>query len=293
MGMVLWTLTNRARVLPSPGLPKGLKGDTMRFLKTKRLAAACAVGVVVGMATLSANHSWRNFHWARTNNPFTLKVGNNLSAGWSGYLDDAISAWNQSTVMDLTKVSGGTNSACAPTLGRLEVCNGSYGQNGWLGIASVWTSGSHIVQATTRVNDTYFNMSQYNSQAWRRLVMCQEIAHDFGLDHQDETFNNANLGSCMDYTNDPDGGSGGFSATDPSNEQPNQHDYSQLLKMYDHVDRTTTVGQPTSNPAAEHQIARGQFGRLVRSTNEGRTQLYVLDLGNGQQVWTHVIWADQ
>ena len=265
----------------------------MRFLKTKRLVAACAVGIVVGVGSLSANHSWRGFHWARTSNPVALKVGNNLSTGWTGYLDDAISAWNSSSVMDLTKVSGGSNSSCSPTLGRIEVCNGSYGTNGWLGIASVWTSGKHIVQATTRVNDTYFNMSQYNTQAWRRMVMCQEIAHDFGLDHQDETFNNANLGSCMDYTNDPDGGAGGFSATDPSNEAPNQHDYDQLLKIYDHRDRTTTARQPTSNPAAEHQIARGQFGRLVRSTNQGRTQLYVLDLGNGQQVWTHVIWANQ
>ena len=265
----------------------------MRFLKTKRLAATCAVGVVLGMASLSANHSWRKFHWARTSNPFTLKVGNNLSSGWVGYLDDAIGAWNLSTVLDLTKVTGGTNSSCSPTAGRIEVCNGSYGENGWLGIASIWTSGSHIVQATTRVNDTYFNMSQYNTQAWRRLVMCQEIAHDFGLDHQDETFNNANLGSCMDYTNDPDGGPGGFSATDPSNEQPNQHDYDQLLKIYSHVDRTTSVGQSASNAAAERQIARGQFGRLVRSTNAGRTELYVLELGNGEQVWTHVIWADQ
>ncbi len=33
--------------------------------------------------------------------------------------------------------------------------------------------------------------------------MCQEIGHDFGLDHQDENFNNPNLGTCMDYTNDP------------------------------------------------------------------------------------------
>jgi hypothetical protein len=33
--------------------------------------------------------------------------------------------------------------------------------------------------------------------------MCQEVGHTFGLDHQDENFNNTNLGTCMDYTNDP------------------------------------------------------------------------------------------
>ena len=33
--------------------------------------------------------------------------------------------------------------------------------------------------------------------------MCQVGGHDFGLDHQDEDFINANLNTCMDYTNDP------------------------------------------------------------------------------------------
>ena len=61
-------------------------------------------------------------------------------------------------------------------------------------------------------------MAQYNTPAYRRFVTCQELGHDFGLDHQDEVFDNPNLGSCMDYTNDPDGGAGGASATDPSNE---------------------------------------------------------------------------
>jgi hypothetical protein len=72
--------------------------------------------------------------------------------------------------------------------------NSRYGQNGWLGLAQIWVSGNHITQATTKVNETYFNMPQYDTPAWRRLVMCQEVAHDFGLDHQDETFDNPNLG---------------------------------------------------------------------------------------------------
>jgi len=30
----------------------------------------------------------------------------------------------------------------------------------------------------------------------------------------------------------------------------------------------------------------------MRSTNGGRTELYVLALANGEKVFTHVIWAD-
>ena len=30
-----------------------------------------------------ANHSWGGYHWARTSNPFTLEVGNNLSSNYA------------------------------------------------------------------------------------------------------------------------------------------------------------------------------------------------------------------
>jgi hypothetical protein len=254
-------------------------------VRNKCLAIALLVAAVVGITSSSviANHSWGKFHWARTSNPLTLQIGDNVSGGWDTYLDEAISDWSVSAVLDLSKVAGRAGSNCSPVEGRIETCNGAYGENGWLGIASIWTRGPHILAATTKVNDTYFNQEKYNTPAWHRLVMCQEIAHDFGLDHQDENFNNPNLGTCMDYTSDPDG--------PPSNEHPNQHDYDQLESSYSHVDKTTTVKQGAANAAAAGQIARGQFGRLVRSTNQGRTELYVVEYDNGDRVWTHVIWA--
>jgi hypothetical protein len=262
-------------------------------LKSRYLVTATALVVIAAAATLTASHSWGSYHWARTSNPFTLEVGDNVDGNWDAYLDDAITDWTGSSVMNLTEVAGGANPRnCRPTSGRIEVCNSRYGKNGWLGIAQIWISGTHITQAITKVNDTYFNTASYNTPAWRRLVMCQEIGHDFGLDHQDETFDNPNLGTCMDYTNDPDGGPGGASATDPGNEHPNAHDYQQLDSIYSHLDSTTTVGQTTNRGADASQINRGQFGSLVRSTNGGRTELYMLDLGNGQRIYTHVIWAD-
>lgn len=270
----------------------------MRLLfKIRHLATATGLIVIAGTATLTANHSWGSYHWARTANPFTLKVGDNVDANWDSYLDDAITDWTGSAVLNVTEVAGGANPKnCRPTSGRIEVCNSRYGNNGWLGIAQIWASGNHITQAITKVNDTYFNTPTYNTPAWRRLVMCQEIGHDFGLDHQDETFDNANLGTCMDYTNDPDGGAGGASASDQGNEHPNQHDYQQLATIYSHLDGTTTVGQTTTHGAPglglDNQLDRGEFGRKIRSTNGGRTELFVLDLGNGQRVFTHVIWAE-
>src|SRR5213596_2171882 len=40
-----------------------------------------------------ANHSWGGYHWARTSNPFTLKVGDNVTSPWDGILNTTISDW--------------------------------------------------------------------------------------------------------------------------------------------------------------------------------------------------------
>ena len=256
-----------------------------------RSAVVCLLMTFALAAYVSADHSWGGYHWARTSNPFTLKVGDNVSSAWDAYLDEAIYDWSLASVLDLTKVAGGTRARqCRPTAGRIEACSDRYGSTGWLGIASIWLNGSHITQATTKVNDTYFNTATYNTPAWRRLVMCQEIAHDFGLDHQDEAFDNPNLGSCMDYTSTPEG--------PPSNEHPNTHDFDQLESIYAHLDTSTTVGNstlPSTMPPAMGQIdfdSPGQWGRLVRSSRNGRVQIFEADFGRGHRVITHVFWAD-
>ena len=243
-------------------------------------------------APIYATHSWGPYHWARTSNPFTLQLGDNVSTAWDQYLGGASTDWTFSSVLDTNVVTGGTTSdpkKCRPTSGRAEVCSANYG-GAWLGLAQIWISGSHIYQATAKMNDFYFNKAKYNTPPWRRLVMCQEIGHTFGLDHQDTNFSNANLGTCMDYTNDPDG--------PPSNEHPNAHDYEQLQLIYAHTnDGTTTVAQVTAKmPPAMSEIdfaGPGQWGRLIRSTNRGRTELYELDFGGGYKIFTFVIWAEE
>ena len=236
----------------------------------------------------SANHSWGDYHWARTSNPFTLKVGDNVNSTWDPYLDEAISDWNASSVLHLTEVAGGTRPKnCRPTAGQIEACNARYGNNGWLGIAQIWVNGNHITQAITKVNDTYFETAQYNTPAWRRLVMCQEIAHDFGLDHQDEGFGAPNLGTCMDYTNDPDGGG----AYGPSNEHPNAHDFDQLEDIYAHVDSTSTISAMPAGFANADVHAVENWGEKVHESANGRSALYERDFGNGFKIFTHVFWT--
>lgn len=244
---------------------------------------------VVAGTLVYATHSWGSYHWARTANPFTLKLGDNVSNGWDAYLGEASSDWSISTVLNTTIVAGGTTARrCQSTSGRVEVCNYRYGFNGWLGVASIWVSGSHITKGTVKMNDSYFNTSTYNTPAWRRMVMCQEVGHEFGLDHQDENFSNPNLGTCMDYTNDPDG--------PPSNEHPNSHDYEQLEAIYSHVDSITTISQTVSNHFGNgnngNAADAAEWGRALRKDSKGRTSLYVRDLGNSEKVFTFILWAD-
>ena len=217
----------------------------------------------------------------------TLAVGDNLTAAWDPYFQTALDDWNgDPTVLDLQYTTGGAKPRnCRPTAGRIEVCNATYGNNGWLGIAQIWASGNHITQAVAKMNDTYFNTSPYDTPAWRQMVMCQEVAHDFGLDHQDEEFDNPNLGSCMDYTSDPVG--------PPSNLHPNRHDYEQIAAIYSHADASaSTGGKPNGAPADLDLESPGQWGRLLRSNRGGRVQIFERDLGRGQKVITHVFWAD-
>ena len=236
--------------------------------------------------TVSATHSWGGYHWARNSNPFTLKLGDNVSSAWDTYLGGASSDWSASTVLDTAVVSGGTDAKrCRATNGRVEVCSNKYGFNGWLGVASIWINGSHITKGTVKVNDSYFNTATYNTSAWRGLVMCQEVAHTFGLDHQDEDFSNPNLGTCMDYTSDPDG--------PPSNEHPNAHDYEQLEATYSHLDTVTTVGHRVSNHFGNGNAAgAGEWGKGLRKDSKDRTSLHVRELGNNEKVFTFVLWAD-
>lgn len=265
-----------------------LLADITMFSKSSVKVGLALVVVLSSVATTAyAIHSWGPYHWARQSNPFTLKIVDSVTSAWDSYLDTANADWSVSSMLDLTKEDGSTNSTdrrrCKPVAGKIRACNHTYGNNGWLGLAQIWVSGSHITQSVTKVNDTYFNTSTYNTAPWRSLVMCQEIAHDFGLDHQDVNFYNTNLGTCMDYTNNPVG--------PPSNEHPNAHDYEQLETIYAHLDSITTVGQAIARQG-NHSDAADEWGKSIQKDGKGKTSLYERDLDKGEKVFTFILWIE-
>jgi predicted Zn-dependent protease len=230
----------------------------------------------------SANHAWANYHWARTSNPFNLKVIDSNTANWDSALNLAMSDWSASSVLNL--IDGASDDRknirkrCAAVTGQVRSCNESYGFNGWLGLATINISGNHITRGTSKMNDSYFKSPAYNATA-RRHVMCQEIGHTFGLGHQDES--GADLNTCMDYSNALD------------NPSPNQHDFQQLQSIYSHLDSTTTVGFSAFvlNEFGDDPDAPHNWGRLVSQSANGRSSYYLRDNLNGTKKATHVFWT--
>lgn len=175
-----------------------------------------------------ADHAWGPYHWARTTSSFDLILLNSTTSDWVGHVPGAAADWTASAKVNFMEQPGSTDNKvrrqCKGGDGRVRICNLAYGQNGWLGIAGISIdSNGHITTGYTKLNDTYFSWSYYDTPEWRRSVTCQELGHDLGLGHQDEDFNNQSLFSCMDYQV-------------PPYEYPNDHDYEQLAAIYGHTD---------------------------------------------------------
>ena len=265
----------------------------------KRVTSALAVGLVCASVTTVAlaTHSWGGYHWARTTPQFTLKLGNNLTAAdWRTYLSQTSADWNSGSSPVLTSIVAGTSSKrCSMVAGTTQVCNAAYGKNGWLGLASInLTGGVHITQGTAKMNDSYFSTATYNNPNEKLHVMCQEVAHTFGLEHQ--STNGTSQNSCMDYFSNTGANAGSTLST-----KPNAHDFEELTLIYSNLDSTTTVNSFGASLAAAGPGSSAEYvdisddhnswGQLVKQSSNGRSSHYERYNGDGSKTVTHVFWT--
>ena len=248
---------------------------------------------------LFAAHAWGTYHWSRSCGtcPRNITIYDTTvatsRANWPDHLRKSVFGdpanpntanrlgWNDSIVLNLTITKGsGSRANCPAVSGAIRVCNGTYGYNGWLGIAQIWLSGGHISQGTTKVNDTYFNNAYPITE--QRHVMCQEVGHDFGLGHTSE--NGTSQNSCMDYyqnTSDSDWTSTG----------PNSHDFYQL-EVQHHWGTANLTADPGAFSDAMTEAARipvylegveltepWQWGTVVEWDQNGTPVTYFLKTG--------------
>ncbi len=264
--------------------------------RTFQIAGLALLGAAAAM-TAWATHSWGGYHWARTTSQFTLKVGNNMSATWQPHLTQTSSDWNSPTTFGASStplltaiVTGTSNKRCSMVSGTVQVCNGRYGNNGWLGLASInITGGVHITQGSAKMNDTYFDTATYNNPNERQHVVCQEVAHTFGLDHQSTDGSSQN--SCMDYFSNTGANAGSTLST-----RPNKHDFDELNIIYSHLDSTTTVANAVADTASRGVDIgddASSWGQMVSQSANGRSSEYERYNANGSKTVTHVFWTEE
>ena len=262
-------------------------------VRARHAAALAAASIAVVATPVLGFHRWSTYHWQKSNDGLVKPpVVTAITSTWQNYVNTAVADWNQSSVIESAGPSvafGVKPRTCKAQSGKILICSTKYGKNGWLGIATIWLSGGHIVQATTKLNDTYFATAYYNKPSWKAAVTCQEIGHDYGLGHVDEDFSTDATNSCMEYTSKPDG-----------NEHPDGHDYEELETIYGHADSTTfTIVKPGSSRSvptfSDAQSVPGDsqsdWGRAIHRDAQGRPDIFVRDLGKAGKKVTHVLWA--
>ena len=137
------------------------------------------------------------------------------------------------------------------------------------------------------MNDTYFNLAKYNNPNEKLHVMCQEVGHIFGLDHQSEDGSSQN--TCMDYFSNTGANAGSILST-----HPNAHDYEQLVSIYTHLDIPSlplSTKNGNGNAIVDLEDPSG-WGKVIRESENKKTSLFERDLGKGNKIFTFVTWAD-
>jgi hypothetical protein len=136
-----------------------------------------------------------------------LIIENALDRRWSLYLEEYVSRWSAGydsiVPLSLRIDQIESDPSCKPSLGKLKVCNGNYGDTGWRGIsiALIDDSDQFIRHSVIQLNDYYTSeiegnpwkaikygdfWGKLNDESQWKYTMCHELGHGFGLPHTDE-----------------------------------------------------------------------------------------------------------
>lgn len=279
---------------------------TSKKLSNYLAASVCAAAIgLTSPAMAQETHQWSNYHWDNTGTGLALDVRYNFANPvWADYIGDAYVKWRNvitaGVSLAYTYDSSIDTGRCRPIAGAIVICSDSYGfkRGGWLGITTAWADDAgHFQQVTVQYNDTFYN-STYNDPLEREFVTCHEQGHSIGLGHRDEDFYNLNIGSCMDYTADVDGGAQG-----PSNLNPDGVDaavlnsdamYGSGHSLFNHGGGGTSGGSggpPPGKGPNKFGDLFPEWGTIVGYDGLGRPNQFIQNVAPGLTKVTHVTWS--
>jgi len=165
-------------------------------------------------------------HWPRGGNGLTITVINALSDEWQNTFALATEDWTngEPDAIEIIEETAAYDRDCEAPDGKVVVCNGDYGDSKWRGVnEALLDYKGDMVSSSARMNEYY--LLNMGLGAWQ-YTMCHELGHTLGLGHTDENFDNADLGNCMDYTNNLN-----------VNKHPDNTNYELLFSLYGPVSR--------------------------------------------------------
>ena len=169
---------------------------------------AMAAAVLGASTGAWASHRWGCWKYANASINFFNGATGDYGAIFNEEARTDSNSWHNFTDLSLTPVGA------SGTTDHMNAFAGSYGQNGWLGIAEIRrASGCTVLEGRARLNRSYLDSGSY-SRTNKKHVACQEVGHLFGLNH--------NRGSSTTCMNDQ-------ILTAP---QPNTHDRDLINSLY-------------------------------------------------------------
>ena len=187
--------------------------------KIKILFAVLALVIPTSIAL--ASHAWSVYHWRSDN--LTPSVSDRTKGSFYD-VGAAVEEWADLPATINPAITSKKN-------GNIKVSEAN--SIFWLGLARVYLDeNGHITKGEVKLNTAA--LASYGPDAADH-VLCQELGHILGLDHQNAP------DSCM---NDQ--------ATLGSITSPNAHDADQLLAIYAHTDETSDNGNTGGPPCSKN-----------------------------------------